>query len=186
MMSAFWKSLSVALAAASVLAAAPEDSVWVHIEAVDATIDKAGKVVVKALWSAYKSSYSESTKSWGDWFPILDENLKFLAQCATDSLFTNIVAAGTTDAQSFVFAGLEKGKRYFVRSRLVGFDGLCRSDVASVEVSGKSIFKAFWAQNDRFWALVCGIGATALGMSTIGVVIVREKRKQKAKGGGDD
>ncbi len=155
-----------------------DDSLWVHIEDLKPGIE-AGKVKLQVQWAVYASSRLDS--SYGDWYLVEDTHFVYVAECATDSSFRNIVEADTVNGNNVVFSGLEFDKVYYLRARVVGVENPERSDFATGGYFKKyaAVRAARRARKQlELWITLAG-GFVLMGL---GVVFMRIAAKESQKG----
>ncbi|RKZ35000.1 hypothetical protein DRQ33_00900 [bacterium] len=155
-----------------------EDSLWAHIENVEPKVDDAGKVQFLVQWSVYASPQNDT--SFGDWYLLEDEKFTFVAQCARDSEFTDIVYSDTVQVNNVLFDGLHIDKQYYLRTLVLNMQNPVKSDVA---YGGYFTRYARARENNRMEKekekyITLGIGGILiiLGIGTLLLAIMKHKK----------
>lgn len=171
----------------------PQDSLWIHVASL--TDKREGNWVVLDLgWEAYIKEYDEETDSYGEWRGAdeLDSiNIEYIAQCSRDSMFQNISAAGTTNAQSYTFGGIEMSDAFYVRAFPLESINPYRCDFAMGFGYGKSDdeISELAAKHKRGRNIVMAVSVLAIALGVgieIGILIGKKKIPETLTKGGED
>jgi len=126
---ALWNTFFLITVPGCCLATELDDSFWVHIESVEPRINNADKLEFFVQWSVFISYLDDS--GFGEWYLLENEDLRFIAECAEDSEFSNVIHSDTTEGNNIILDKLQVDKTYYLRTRLVEAEYLSRSDFAS-------------------------------------------------------
>ena len=175
-------TLTVLMIAGIVFGLAENDSLWIHINSVSEKTEAKKFNSVYSSWELYKREFSDSVYSEWKMLDVLDTvKIKYEAVCSYDSLFTVVADCGTTDANSYVFSGIEKEKQYYIHAKPINTGFAYKFDYAAGGITEAQDSSAFSKDSKNSWniALSTGIALVIFGMIPIVVYALRDKKQRQ-------
>ncbi len=169
----------LALIVAPLFGISREDSLWIHIKSVAEHNEGSKWRAINTSWQVFVKEFDSESGGYSDWRESESgDSIKifYVAQCAADSDFSNIMAAGTTDARSYTFSGILRKGGYYIRTLIDDSQNPFRWDFAVGGVHNRAQKQT----NDikRYYTMLgISIFIMLFGIFGIGVIIFLKKKK---------